>query len=251
MDYKSLKKVNPRLIYASVEGMGAGDQRPAFDVVLQAETGFISMTGNEGEPYSKMPVALIDLLAAHQLKQGILLALLQREKTGRGGVVSVSLLEAGLASLANQATNWLMAGHLPGRMGTCHPNIAPYGDSFTTADGSPFVLAIGTEKQWKALCNLLSLPMEFRSMDNLSRVENRSSVVNACSNSFRLKKASDLFASFQANGIPYGEILDLARALDRPAARNMYISEQQEGVLKKGLRSVAFKFEQGEGSEDG
>ncbi|TVR80332.1 MAG: CoA transferase [Saprospirales bacterium] len=246
MDYSSLSRINPKLIYASVEGLGRGDLRPAFDVVLQAETGYISMTGNEGESFSKMPVALIDLLAAHQLKQGILMALIRRGTSGKGCCVKVSLLKAGLASLANQATNWLMANHLPGRMGTRHPNIAPYGDSFTTLDGRNFVLAVGTEKQWADLCDLLELSEELRGMNNLERVKNRVELVSACDQRFRDFSSKELFPRLISANVPYGEILKLDEVLSSSVAREMILEEEQEGVLKRGLRSVAFEiFENG------
>src|SRR5690606_4167760 len=108
--------------------------KPAFDVVLQAETGFMYMNGEPGREPARMPVALIDILAAHQLKEAILIALLHRERTGKGSHVSASLFGSAIASLANQASNWLMAGHIPQRMGSAHPNIAPYGDVFYTND---------------------------------------------------------------------------------------------------------------------
>lgn len=241
MDYHSLKKVNPGLIYAAVEGMGKGDERPAFDVVLQAETGFISMCGSGGEAFSKMPVALIDLLAAHQLKQGILLALIQRGNTGVGCKVKVSLLKAGLASLANQATNWLMANHLPGRMGTRHPNIAPYGDAFHTLDNRNFVLAVGTEKQWQDLCGFLGLEGKLKKMTNPERVENREEVVVACAEKFSKLSSKELFFRLTSRKIPFGEILKLDEVLSTETAGGMQIEEEQEGVLKKGLRSVAFE----------
>ena len=141
MNYESLKSLNPKIIYAELTGFGADDSRLAFDVVLQAESGFLYLTGEPDRPPVKMPVALIDILAAHQLKEGILLALLQRSQTGQGSKVSTSLYAAALASLANQATNWLIASFAPQRLGSQHPNIAPYGDLFRTADGQELVLA--------------------------------------------------------------------------------------------------------------
>jgi crotonobetainyl-CoA:carnitine CoA-transferase CaiB-like acyl-CoA transferase len=128
LDYKDLKPYNPSLIYAELTGFGGDDSRPAFDVVLQAETGFMYMNGEPHRNPVKMPVALIDVLAAHHMKEAILCALINKLKTGEGQHISMSLYECALASLANQATNWLMEGHIPQPMGTQHPNIAPYGD---------------------------------------------------------------------------------------------------------------------------
>lgn len=156
MDYKSLKKINPQLIYAHISGYGNGTKRTAYDLVLQAETGFMHMNGTTASGPLKMPVALIDILAAHQLKEGILIALMKRLKTSKGSYVSVSLEQAAVASLANQAGNWLMAGYDHQPSGSLHPNIAPYGEIFMTADNKKMVLAIGNDKQFKKLCELLN-----------------------------------------------------------------------------------------------
>ncbi|MEZ4894975.1 MAG: CoA transferase [Saprospiraceae bacterium] len=121
--------------YADLE-----DERPAFDAVLQAEAGFMFMNGEQNGDPVKMPVALIDTIAAHQLKEGILLALLHRERSGKGSMVHCSLMESALASLVNQASNYLMTGHIPQRMGSKHPNIAPYGDVYACKDGSQILL---------------------------------------------------------------------------------------------------------------
>ncbi|MCX6296683.1 MAG: CoA transferase, partial [Bacteroidetes bacterium] len=105
MDFETLKKTNPTLIYAHISGFGEENSRTAFDIVLQAETGFMFMNGTKESGPIKMPVALIDILAAHQLKEGVLVALIKRMQTGNGSKVSVSLYDSAIASLANQATN--------------------------------------------------------------------------------------------------------------------------------------------------
>jgi len=244
MDYQSLSKINKKLIYACVEGLSEGDSRPAFDVVLQAETGFLSMTGTPEGEYAKMPVALIDLLAAHQLKEGILIALLKRATSGHGYKVSASLVESGLSSLANQATNWLMAGHLPEKMGTMHPNIAPYGDLFTSKDGILFVLAVGTEKQWASLCDAFGLTGDITEWPNDIRVSKREMVINACQEVFDDFSSESLFEKMNRAGIPWGRVKNVAEALKSKAASGMLIEEEQEGVRKRGLRSVVFSIEE-------
>ncbi|MEL6275011.1 MAG: CoA transferase [Bacteroidota bacterium] len=125
VDVQTLGQLNPKLIYAQLHAFGAKDDRPAYDIVLQAEAGFLAMTGTKNGELCRMPVALIDLLAAHQLKEGILLALIQRYKTGQGALVTTSLYASALASLANQATNYLIADFIPQPQGTEHPNSAP------------------------------------------------------------------------------------------------------------------------------
>ena len=102
-----------------------------------------------------MPVALIDFLAGHQLKEAILIALLKKAQTKTGSHIEVSLMNSAIASLANQATNWLIAGHLPEAQGSLHPNIAPYGEMFMTKDKHYVTFAIGSNKQFQHLCELL------------------------------------------------------------------------------------------------
>src|SRR5690606_9397012 len=136
---------NPALIYGRITGYGSENPKVGYDAVIQAESGFMSMNGEpEGKPL-KLPVALIDILAAHHLKEGLLLALLEKQVTGKGKLVEVSLIQAALSSLANQGTNWLVGGVVPSRQGSAHPNIAPYGDIFLTSDHREILLAVGTD----------------------------------------------------------------------------------------------------------
>ena len=134
------------------------------------------LNGEADGPPTKMPVALIDILAGHQLKEGLLLALLKRDRTGKGSCVEVSLIQTAIASLANQATNWLMTGKIPMRKGSAHPNIAPYGESFMTSDGKRILLAIGSDRQFEDLTELLGIGqkvLDKKFLTNQLRVENR------------------------------------------------------------------------------
>ena len=157
VDATRLRAANPKLIYAQVSAYGIEDPRPGFDAVIQAEAGFMHLNGDPEGPPTKMPVALMDLLAAHQLKEALLLALLKRERFGEGSHIQIALFDAALASLANQATNHLVAGRNPGRMGSGHPNVVPYGTLYAAQDGKHFVLAIGTDRQFTALARALGL----------------------------------------------------------------------------------------------
>ena len=240
LDAATCRVRNPRMIYAQLYGFGKDDPRPAFDVVLQAEAGFLHLTGHPGAPPAKMPVALIDLLAAHQLKEGILLALWQRERTGRGATVSTSLLAAALASLANQATNWTIAGTVPQRMGTRHPNIAPYGDLFVCADGKSVVLAVGTERHFVRLCELLdlrNLPKDERFASNAARVRHRDALNELLTPAFQTITSDDFLTRCAELGIPAGRIRDMREVFEQPAAAGMLLPG---GVV----RSVAFNIKQ-------
>mmetsp|Transcript_7376 Transcript_7376/g.26964 ORF Transcript_7376/g.26964 Transcript_7376/m.26964 type:complete len:274 (+) Transcript_7376:464-1285(+) len=141
LDATSLRAEEPRLVYAQITGYGLNDPRVGYDALIQAEAGFTHMNGEPGERGrpTKMPVALVDLLAAHQLKEAILLALWRRDRTGEGSHVHVSLMGAAVASLANQATGYLCAGKVPQRMGSDHPSISPYGSAFDDRDGQSYL----------------------------------------------------------------------------------------------------------------
>lgn len=247
LDYEACKALNSRLIYAQLTSFGSTENRPAFDVVLQAEAGFLYMCGEPGRDPVKMPVALIDLLAAHQLKEGILLALLRRERSGQGALVTTSLLEAAIASLANQATNWLMAGHLPQPMGTMHPNIAPYGDVFYTKDDKPVVLAVGTERQFRALCAIVGLPeliADNRFKTNHLRVGNRQELKDLLRPQFSGFTRSDLMKALQEKGVPAGSIRNMEEVFELEQAQAMILREgSPEGGESQRVKTVAFQIE--------
>lgn len=224
LDYDSLGAVNPQIIYASLTGFGGQDSRPAFDVVLQAETGFMSMNGEPGRPPIKMPVALIDILAAHHLKEAILCALIQRMQSGKGKYIEISLYESALASLANQATNWLMAKHIAQPMGTKHPNIAPYGDMFLTADDKYLVFAIGTDRQFKNLCDLLGISMGgFET--NAQRVQKRDTLNQILSPIIQAKASTHWSSLFRKHQIPYGLVKNMQEVLEDPKAQASLLVE--------------------------
>lgn len=151
VDYKTLSVINPNIIYGQITGYGSNNPRVGYDAIIQAEAGFMFMNGEPGGASLKMPVALIDILAGHHLKEALLLAIIEKMRTGRGKLVEVSLLQVAISSLANQATNWLVAKKLPTKQGSLHPNIAPYGEVFVTADGKELLLAVGSDRQFEAL----------------------------------------------------------------------------------------------------
>lgn len=229
LSYDDLKKYNPSLIYAELTGFGGDESRPAFDVVLQAETGFMFMNGEPGRSPVKMPVALIDVLAAHHLKEAILYALINKLRTGEGKHVKVSLYESALASLANQATNWLMEKHIPQPMGTQHPNIAPYGDMYHTLDGKLLVLAVGSDKQFENLSSLLGIELdEFgTNAQRLAKREALNSIISECV----VQKTSDYWvAELEQRNIPYGIVKNMEEVFQDEKAKKMLLNEVIEGV---------------------
>jgi crotonobetainyl-CoA:carnitine CoA-transferase CaiB-like acyl-CoA transferase len=241
LDAKTVQQHNPKAIYANITGFGAEDDRPAFDVVLQAETGYMYMNGQADADPTKMPVALIDVLAAHQLKEGVLLALLQRERTGNGQTVEVSLFDAAISALTNQASNWLMAQHVPQRMGSLHPNIAPYGEILRTKDGRLVVLAVGSDKQFDALCSVLdnaSLKNDHRFIGNQNRVTNRKALQeNLAAKAFTMNSDELMKGLLEAN-VPAGLIRNMQEVFEDKRAMQMV--NDADGL--KRVSQIAFKL---------
>lgn len=246
LDYENTKKINPTVIFAHLSGYGEGDNRPAFDVILQAEAGFLFMCGEPHREPVKMPVALIDILAAHQLKEGILIALLNRYKTGKGGLVTTSLLESAIASLANQATNYLMANHIPQRMGSQHPNIAPYGDIFYTKDEKPLVLAVGTEKQFQGLCaalEMMNLGEHPNFKTNALRVKNRAELKTILLPMFSKYTRSELLERFEVQQVPGGSVQNMHEVFATEKARAMILEDEMpDGTRGRRVQTVAFRI---------
>lgn len=240
VDYKTLSSINPRLIYGQITGYGNDNARVGYDAVLQAEAGFMSMNGSPGGPSLKMPVALIDVLAGHHLKEAILLALLHRERTGKGDCVEVSLIQAAISSLANQATNWLVAGKLPKKQGSAHPNIAPYGDVFLSKDEKEVLLAIGSDRQFQDLCSILDITpigIDPKFKTNVARLENRLELNSILQSRIGLFVSNDLMKKIHQLKIPAGIIQNVEEALAMKEARELII--ERDGI--KGIASFAGK----------
>lgn len=247
MSEQALRALQPQMIFAHLSAFSKHSTRPAFDVVLQAEAGFLFMTGQPDGPPAKMPVALIDLLAAHQLKEGILLAIIKRLQTGKGSSVSTSLLEAAVASLANQANNWLVAKHIPQRMGCQHPNISPYGDVFTTLDDKMLVLAAGTERHFSGLCEVLDLtPLstDERFESNAQRVKNRDTLVELLTPAIQAFKRNELLELLEAAGVPAGAIRSMPEVFELPEASALVQAYTlADGSKGTALRTAVFRIE--------
>jgi crotonobetainyl-CoA:carnitine CoA-transferase CaiB-like acyl-CoA transferase len=244
LDAIALHKKFPKLIYAQISGYGIDDETPAFDVVLQAEAGFMFINGEADGVPLKMPIALIDVLAAHQLKEAILVALLQRSKTGLGATVHISLYNAALSSLANQATNYLMGNEIPQRMGSLHPNIAPYGETFYTNDGKAIVLAAGNDKQFTALCTCLNIE-QVSNLDlfknNALRVQNRIKLGEILTAAFSKFDSATLLKALKNNNVPCGDIRSMDEVLDNETAQKLILSETlKDGQITKRMATAVF-----------
>jgi crotonobetainyl-CoA:carnitine CoA-transferase CaiB-like acyl-CoA transferase len=233
--YQQLTTNNQQLIYGQITGYGSNDSRVGYDAVIQAESGFMFMNGEPGGASLKMPVALIDILAGHQLKEALLIALLKREKTGAGCLVEVSLIQTAIASLANQATNFLVAGKVPQKQGSIHPNIAPYGEVFKTRDGKELLLAVGNDKQFKDLCKALQKPSlgeDERYKSNALRVYNRKSLADELSVLINVHSAEELLPQLQHEKIPAGVIQNVAEAFTLTQAKQLMMFNNDSAGIR-------------------
>ncbi|CQR65897.1 CaiB/BaiF CoA transferase family protein [Streptomyces leeuwenhoekii] len=212
---RELLAADPGLVYCSVTGFGtgAGAALPGYDLLVQAVGGLMSVTGEpDGEP-TKTGVALVDVITGLHACLGILAALRHRERTGLGQVVEVSLLGSLLSALANQASGYVTAGVVPGRLGNAHPSIAPY-ETFETAD-RPIALAVGNDRQFAALAGLLGRPEladDERFRTNPDRVAHRAALRGVLQERLRTRTADHWADVLPVAGVPAGPVNALDEA---------------------------------------
>jgi crotonobetainyl-CoA:carnitine CoA-transferase CaiB-like acyl-CoA transferase len=215
LSYEQLHELHPGLIYCSITGFGrgAGATLPGYDLLIQALGGLMSITGEpDGEP-QKVGVALVDVLAGLYSTVGILAALEHRRATGEGQRVEVELLSALLAGLVNQGSAYTLAGVVASRMGNQHPSIAPY-ELLRCADGE-LVLAVGTDRQFAALCEVLGAPEladDARFATNPARVEHRRALRQALERLLAERPAGAWAAELTEARVPAGVVNDIAGA---------------------------------------
>lgn len=223
----------PQIIHIRLMGFASQPERLAYDVVVQAETGFMHMNGEENGEATKMPVAMMDILASHQIRSAALSGLYAREKGARGWFAEVGLELSGISALANQATDYLMNENVPQRQGSLHPNIAPYGEQLQL-EGGNIVLAVGSDAQFSALCKVLvcsELETDGRFFNNQARVKNRSILIKELQNLAQFHSRERLLTSFHAKGVPAGAIRDLKEVFaSGSAGANAVILEEIEGT---------------------
>jgi crotonobetainyl-CoA:carnitine CoA-transferase CaiB-like acyl-CoA transferase len=238
---ETLRKINPKLIIGKITGFGEQSDRIAYDLILQAETGFMSINGEENQGPLKMPVALIDVLAAHHLKEGILIAML----SGEPKTIQVSLYDAAVSSLMNQASNFLMTQEKPKRQGNLHPNIAPYGEIFLTKDGYSITFAIGSNKHFQLLCTLLDNSKMMQSEQyktNQLRVKNRKILAQELSTPISDISMELLLAACEKIGIPCAEIKSIDQVLKSGLSKDLIREEIIQGKKTARITSIASKW---------
>lgn len=229
LDYASVARENPGVVYVSITGYGQSGPRAheaGYDAAMQAQSGLLAMTGEPDGPPVKLGVAWIDVLTGLHAAVGTLAALRRRERTGRGLQLDLSLFDVALASLVNQAQSTLLTGAPPERLGSGHPNIVPY-QAFDAADGA-VVLAVGNDAQFSRLCRLLGRPEwaeDERFATNDARVEHRALLVPLLQERIGGMTRDDLLAACSRAKVPATKVLTLDEALADPqaAARNLVV----------------------------
>jgi crotonobetainyl-CoA:carnitine CoA-transferase CaiB-like acyl-CoA transferase len=226
----------PRIVYCSISGYGqTGPRReePGYDAVMQAEGGLMSITGEADGPALRLGVAITDIVSGLFAAQGVMAALIAREKTGRGQHVDIGMLDATAALLTYQAGNYFASGQVPARMGNRHPTIVPY-ESFHASDGE-FVIAGGNDEIWRRLCRVIGrteLAEDPRFCTNKERVmrydELRAELERALSKRTREEWVRELTAA----GVPCGSVREISEVLADPqlAAREM-VAEVQHATI--------------------
>lgn len=224
LDWESVHARYPRLVYGSISGygdVGPDAGRGGFDLILQAESGLMSVTGTEESGPVKVGAPVLDIGAGLSCALGMLAACIERQRTGAGRLVSSSLLEFALATLGTVAASVMISGEVPGLLGTHSPTFAPYG-GFRTADGWLVLAGAGSEEMWARACRALGLQAllhDERFADNARRVAHRDQLTAEIEAVLTTRPTAHWLASLAEAGVPAAEVADLAQALDRPQAK--------------------------------
>jgi crotonobetainyl-CoA:carnitine CoA-transferase CaiB-like acyl-CoA transferase len=232
LDYDSLKALNPRLIFCSITGFGQDGpdaHRAGYDFMIQGMGGLMSVTGEPDGMPMKVGVALVDVMTGLYAANAVQAALLHREETGEGQYIDLALLDVQVATLANQAMNFLASGVSPDRLGNAHPNIVPY-QAFPTADGH-IILAVGNDQQFTRFCEVLGRPefaIDPAFSSNQKRVENRNDLIPFLLPLMKQNTTEVWLAKLADVGVPCGPINTIAQVFDEPQIkhREMKISLQ-------------------------
>jgi crotonobetainyl-CoA:carnitine CoA-transferase CaiB-like acyl-CoA transferase len=238
IDAETLCAKHPRLIYCSITGYGFTGPKaemPGYDILAQAEAGVMSFTGEPGGGPMRYPIAIADMTCGMHSAMGILAALFNREKTGRGQVLDMALFDSQLTWLANVGSSYLNAGTPPQRWGNAHPNIVPY-EVFRGSDDRYFVVGVGTDALWKKFVTALGVQEEIRNdarfATNADRIKHRAILVPQLQNIFSQKTASAWLEKFAAAEIPAAPINTVAEALSaaQTQARGLIIQLEHPAI---------------------
>jgi crotonobetainyl-CoA:carnitine CoA-transferase CaiB-like acyl-CoA transferase len=223
LTYEDLREINPRLIFCSISGYGRGhehEERPGYDFIIQAESGFMSITGErDGQPM-RLGVAFIDLIAGMNAVQAILAALVMRERTDQGQWLDISLSDSAQFMLANVASGYLNTGCEPERYGNAHPSIVPY-QLFDCEDGR-IALAIGNDEQFRRFCKVVARPdlaEDSKFSTNRGRTANRAELLPILETAIKALSQQSLLSDLRAVGVPAGELRSVGEAFNSDIAK--------------------------------
>jgi crotonobetainyl-CoA:carnitine CoA-transferase CaiB-like acyl-CoA transferase len=254
LDYEAGRKRNPGIVYCSISGYGQDGpylERAALDLILQAESGMISVTGAEGSHGARCGVSIADMTAGMNAAYAILLALRVKEKTGKGQAIDVSMMEGQLSLLGTMIGSYLANGEVPAPMGTAYKALLPY-QTFRTRTRD-LALAVGSEKLWKVFCPLIGCPemaTDPRYSTNGARDANRASLVEKLQEVFLTRSYDEWEKLLSGNGIPVGKVNSLAEAVAHPqvAARGSLVEIDHPSVGKTKVVGVPARLSATPGS---
>ena len=251
LDYASLSTRHPQLVYCSVSGFGQTGprrQESGYDAVIQAEGGLMSITGAADGPPFRLGVAIADIVSGMFAAYGISLALLSRERSGRGQEVDIAMLDAVSALLTYQAGAYFASGHVPRRLGNRHPSIVPY-ETFAASDGD-FVLAVGNDDLWKTFCEVADLDFGDRFATNRHRVMGYDTLRPLIASRLETQTRQYWIDRLTAAGVPCGSVRDIGELFGDPQlrARDMVASVQHETIGSMEVLGVPVKLSATPGS---
>jgi crotonobetainyl-CoA:carnitine CoA-transferase CaiB-like acyl-CoA transferase len=243
LGYDALSAENPGLVFCSITGYGSDGPeagRPGYDFAVQARAGWMAITGDPDGAPNKVGVAVVDVLTGQNAAIAVLAALRERERSGRGQRVEVSLFDSALAGLVNVTQAALVTGAEPRRWGNAHATIVPY-QAFQAADRA-FVVAVGNDAQWRRLCAAIGaneLAADERFATNPRRVEHRAEVVGALADLFRTRPAGEWLATMEGAGVPCAPVQSVGEALADPVLTERNGLWPMQGATYGGVRTVA------------
>ncbi len=221
IDYNTLRKHKEDIIYCSVKGFGTKGpyvHKPAYDIILQAMSGLMATTGEEGRPPVRVSFALVDIFAGLFAVNSILAALYEREKTGKGKHIEVSLYDSIVFAMSYIPMIYLLSGQMPRRLGSGHPSIVPY-QAFECADGKYIIVAAANDRFWQRLCDILGredLKNDERFKTNPDRVRNRNILIPILEEIFRTRPRDEWTKLLEKAGVPYGPVYSLDEVFRDP-----------------------------------